>query len=152
MTYRIKTQHQINVEKFMAKAGQECPLWPTMPGDEIRLLRAKLILEEALETIHALGFYQCDPKPFVDEFFLQAARVEPCLIEVVDGCCDLKVVTTGTLSACGLPDVPFQDAIDQNNLAKFGPGSYRRDDGKWVKPPDHKAPDIGRMIVELCGL
>ena len=53
-----------------------------------------------------------------------------------------------TLLVDGLADtervVPCdeQKEVDQANLRKFGPGSYERDDGKWIKPPDWTPPDI----------
>jgi hypothetical protein len=57
---RVKTPHQQLVEAFMAKAGQAVPDRPTADVDkEVRLLRAKLIFEEALETIEALGVCIC---------------------------------------------------------------------------------------------
>lgn len=51
-----KSPHQQRVEEFMGKFGQEVPDKPTMPDEDTRLLRAKLIFEETLETIYALGF------------------------------------------------------------------------------------------------
>jgi predicted HAD superfamily Cof-like phosphohydrolase len=44
----------------------------------------------------------------------------------------------------------MEQAVDQNNLAKFGPGGHRREDGKWVKPPDHKPPDIAGLLDKLA--
>jgi predicted HAD superfamily Cof-like phosphohydrolase len=83
-----------------------------------------------------------DRLELINDFALNTA-------EVIDGCCDLKVVTTGTLSAFGLPDELFQEEVDTNNLAKFGPGGRRREDGKWVKPPNHKPPDIAGLLKRL---
>lgn len=143
-TLRHKSFHQLLVEDFMHLAGQEVPTRPTMPSQEVRLLRAKLILEEALETIEALGF-----EPAVDfpsKLHLRPSGGLPSIVGIVDGCCDLKVVTTGTLSACGIDDAYMQHLIDQANLKKFGPGGYRREDGKWIKPPDWFSPDP--QIVE----
>lgn len=92
------TQEQRSVRDWMVAFGQETPNKPCIPSLEVRKLRAKLILEEALETILALGFeidfnYKCDEE--WDE-------VAPNLKEIADGCEDLKVVTEGTLVACGL--------------------------------------------------
>jgi hypothetical protein len=53
---REKSAHQQRVEKFMALANQEVPSRPTMPDEKTRRFRAKIILEEALETIKGLGF------------------------------------------------------------------------------------------------
>ncbi|RME74113.1 MAG: hypothetical protein D6785_16225, partial [Planctomycetota bacterium] len=73
---------------------------------------------------------------------------KPSLVEIADGCADIMVVTTGTLSACGISDIPLQEEVDQNNLSKFGPGGYEREDGKWVKPPDHKPPKILKILED----
>lgn len=140
-----KSAHQDRVEEFMRLAGQDVPSKPTIPDAETRLLRAKLIFEEAIETIEALGFaviHQGGETTFDDVY-------GPNMVEVADGCADIKVVTTGTLSAFGLPDVELQKMIDEANLRKFGPGGHRRDDGKWIKPPDWKAPDIKGWIDSL---
>ena len=149
-----RTKHQKNVDAFMILAQQMLPGKPTIPDEKTRELRARLILEEALEAVEALGF-----KPRVeDERGLVTLAIDaiefypnegPNLAQIIDGCCDIKVVTTGTLSACGIPDDAFQELVDQNNLAKFGPGGYRREDGKWVKPPGHQPPDIDGMLKTL---
>jgi predicted HAD superfamily Cof-like phosphohydrolase len=148
----MRTQHQQRVDEFMRLAGQELPAVPTTEvPDEIRLLRARLILEEALETIEALGIdmnMRCDPfKVCIGNLDLEISRPMN-LVEVVDGCCDTIVVSTGTLSAFGVSDDPVQRAIDESNLAKFGPGGYRRDDGKWIKPPDHRPPNILKLLED----
>ena len=136
----MNTEHQRRVEKFMAHAAQDVPGVPVVPSLSVRELRARLILEEALETITALGFIVVKSKK--GDGLEVFASGEPNLIEIVDGCADVSVVTIGTLSACGVHDAPILELVDNNNLAKFGPGSHRRKDGKWEKPPGHKPPDI----------
>lgn len=110
-----KSTHQQAVELFMSKAGQELPTKPTVPSPEIRKLRAQLILEEALETIEALGF---EVEYWDYELHLKPGK-EPILTDILDGCCDLAVVTTGTLSACGISDIVPQDLVNYNNIQKF---------------------------------
>lgn len=152
-----KSPHQRMVEDFMAKARQEVPLFPIIPSPEVRRLRAKIILEEALETINGLGFdvvvtggHRIVTKECVE--FSSDGHVPPDLVEIVDGCADIRVVTTGTLSACGVPDELVQLEVDTNNLAKFGPGGYRREsDGKWMKPPGHQPPRIREILDYLQG-
>ena len=141
-----KSRHQILVEDFMRKARQDLPESTCVPNRHIRQLRAKLILEEAVETVEALGFSVVQ-NPTGDFSFI--ADREPDLLEIIDGCCDIKVVTTGTLSACGVPDLPFQECVDLNNLAKFGPGHSWREDGKLIKPEGHKPPDIAGVLTSL---
>ncbi len=142
-----ESEHYKRVKTLMIKAGQECPDKPTIPSYEIRKLRAKLILEEAEETINALGFQsRCC-------YTLDELDVEPLgeynklnIKDVIDGCIDTIVVTTGTLISYGVKDVNPSLLVDLNNLDKFGPGGYRREDGKWIKPPGHKPPDLEAEI------
>lgn len=153
----FRSHHQRKVDQFMVLAKQELPNYPMMPCEAVRKLRAKLIFEECLETIEALGF---DVKVLAaggldgfsevrkDSVVFESNGKED-LVEITDGCCDIRVVTTGTLSACGIPDEVVQDEVDNNNLAKFGPGHSWRDDGKLIKPADHKPPRIAEIIARL---
>lgn len=145
-----KSEHYELVEQFSRMAGQQVLKCPGEPSAATRVLRAKLILEEALETIAALGVtvWTHDPESvrtyrLTPEFISKYEADKPFDLEqVVDGCCDIKVVTTGTLVAIGVKDEEPQRVVDFNNLLKFGPGHTFRADGKLVKPPGHPAPDI----------
>jgi predicted HAD superfamily Cof-like phosphohydrolase len=185
----------------MEKASQKRPDTPTMPLEEVRLLRATLILEEALETIHALGVcvevkagnmgwfdVSMDGHPLR----LAHSIIAPDLEAIADGCADLSVVNIGTLIACGIKDERLLQEVDENNLRKFrhvcpkcrreyegvyvndavaaftpkegkiaAPGmmkcvtcgtewcsGYRREDGKWVKPENHRPPNIEGVLQE----
>lgn len=143
----MKTDHQRRIELFMHKAGQVVEQKPIMADAKIRLLRAKLILEEALETVHALGFIACCGGTWM---LKNQVELVPCavpdMVEIVDGCCDLSVVTIGTLSAFGVKDEPVLRLVDENNLEKITKGK-KRADGKWLKPKGHKPPDIMKELV-----
>jgi predicted HAD superfamily Cof-like phosphohydrolase len=133
----------------MQLAGQEAPRTPTIPDDDTRLLRARLILEEALETVRALGVTVQDRKTggvFTDDDLEFEVTGSVDLEGVVDGCADISVVTIGTLVAFGVDDEPILEEVDEANLRKFGPGSFAREDGKWMKPPDWVPPDIIGVI------
>lgn len=162
---RLQTLHMLRIRKFMKLAGQEIPGAPEIPAEHIRILRARLILEEAFETVEALGVnvrigtepghWSQDQIPISKWLrsgcllsYDTATSVIPNLKDIVDGCADISVVTIGTLLACGVHDVAVLEEVDKNNLAKFGPGGYRDDGGKWVKPPDHAPPRI-REILDL---
>jgi len=155
----MRSDHQKRVDAFMRLAQQDVLDKPAIPSAEIRKLRCKLILEEALETIDALGYEVLIDKEFTlmssdfDTDFICFVDNEkgPDLVEIADGCADIKVVTTGTLSACGIDDEELQVMVDENNLEKFGPGGHRRDDGKWVKPPNHQPPDIKSVLKKQSG-
>lgn len=180
---RRRSAHQLRVDKMMRligglkgerRDGQRvpCTLIREM-SEEGRLLRAKLIYEECMETIAALGVGidlrgalargYCSPAnsgKVLDATLIEAMVREvesgslgiegPMdLVGVVDGCYDVMVVTTGTLSSLGIPDEPGQELVDNNNLAKFGPGGSVRSDGKLVKPPNHTPPDIAGWLESL---
>lgn len=164
MKKQLMTKHYQRISRFMEMAGQDVPKEPGIPNAEVRQLRARLIFEEALETISALGCAVCISS--IDGFETRELNENNTVVrskseymgtggrtvdigEVIDGCCDISVVTMGTLIAFGVPDKPFLREVDRANLDKFGPGGYKRDDGKWVKPPDHQPPNILGVLDSL---
>ena len=155
----MPTAHYERVREFMQRAGQETPDQPTIPDAATRVLRAKLIVEEALETVAALGVElsvhassavadQVTIGRDADLNFQATGDVD--LEGVVDGCADISVVTMGTLIAFGVDDDAVLQEVDQANLRKFAPGSYRREDGKWMKPPDWRPPNILGVVGEVA--
>ncbi len=139
-----RSEFQVRVDHFMAGARQALPEVPCIPSQEVRRLRASLILEEALETIEALGFgvtrtYDvgflsiegCEFLPFGD----------PDLVKIADGCCDLMVVTLGTFSAHGMNDRDLMHEVCDSNDSKLIDGVIR-DDGKLVKGPAYRPADL----------
>jgi predicted HAD superfamily Cof-like phosphohydrolase len=95
------------------------------PGD----LRITLIEEEAAE-------------------FAEAVRARD-LPEIVDALCDLLYVTYGAGVALGIDLEPFFAEVHRANMTKAG-GS-RRDDGKWIKPPNWQPPDVAGLLERLYG-
>jgi predicted HAD superfamily Cof-like phosphohydrolase len=176
--FEERSSHQVAVDRFMKLGGQEVPAKPTIPSLEVRKLRAKLILEEAIETINALGLrteYTILMDGGVGYNFVEGFI--PDIVGIVDGCCDLRVVTTGTLSACGINDIRPQELVDENNLDKFkwtekdveklvnsNPRIFsydwqgkdicvvRRNDGKIIKPPSHQPPQLENEITRQSKL
>lgn len=142
----MKSLHQRRVEEFMRLAGQEVPGHPVEPSRITRELRAVLLMEEVLETIiDGLG---CKIIFSPDNQFTFQATEKFDIVKLADGCADVSVVNIGTLSACGISDERLLDIVDKNNLEKFGPGHSIREDGKLVKPPGHKPPDIASLLLE----
>ena len=131
------TNEQKQVKDWMTAFGQETPEKPKIPSLEVRKLRAKLILEECLETIRGLGLQSImvddmDGQKYPIDIGLQSISFEETpqtlnLKEIADGCEDLKVVTEGTLVACGLiEDVtgpgcsdPLFDEVMRSNWTKL---------------------------------
>jgi predicted HAD superfamily Cof-like phosphohydrolase len=119
--------HYAAVKSLMERAGNPCPDKPTIPDLQWRKLRAKLQIEEALEKcaalavnpivqiaqpgLHNLHEYEID---FVDD-----GERSPDLVKIIDAVMDNRVISTGTLVACGVKEGEFQKLVDESNLAKF---------------------------------
>lgn len=118
------TPQQIRVKEWMQKFGQETPSEITVPSLEIRKLRAKLILEEALETISGVGLKLIiDGASFKDSFeyfdFEEYTLSPPNLKETADGLADLLVVLLGTAVAFGLDLEPIFEEVMRSNDTKL---------------------------------
>jgi len=140
---------QRRVEKFMLNARQQVPASPVIPEAGIRRLRAALILEEALETIVALGFgvLSADGRMIdMDNTSLEPTH-EPCLIEIADGCADIMVVTLGTLSACGIADDSVMAEVLDSNDSKFAEGHHINEIGKLIKSQKYRPARIDQVLI-----
>ena len=121
------TNEQQQVKQFMQVFGQEAPSKPTIPSLEMRKLRAMLILEEALETIRALGIVAKGFCPdehieicIEDVQFEQIVSINPSLVEIADGLADLHYVAyCGTAVACGLDMEPIFAEVHRSNITKL---------------------------------
>lgn len=131
---------------------QRVPDMYAVPGLMVRELRARLILEEALETIAALGF---SIRPKSTKQFYHVSDVDLLPIEemavdiddVIDGCADTIYVAIGTMLVHGAPDLPHLAEINRTNNAKF-PGAVaitNPETGKFQKPPGWQPPDHKRV-------
>lgn len=112
--------------------------WTYIPPVSERLLRAKLLLEEVLETFEAMGLeLEIDglrlSKGFetIEIVHVEGSTYDP--IEVADGLADIKVIANGTALCFGIPmdDVDFE--VWASNMTKVGA------DGK---------PIVNRCLVE----
>ncbi len=140
---------------FMRLAGQDVPTTLTIPDRDTCLLRAKLILEEALETVRALGVTvqilggDLLTSPGYEENLMYDAYSihEPDVVEVADGCADVMVVTLGTLAAFGIPDRGLMDLVNNSNLDKFS------NDCSECKAPESECRIEGsiEMACRKCG-
>ncbi len=113
------TQEQSLVKDFMQKFEQETPNKPCIPSYEIRKLRAELILEEALETIGALGFEVNVTRS--GPIIIKHNQPEIITLEnIADGLGDLHYVGyCGTAIACGLDMEPIFENIHGSNMTKL---------------------------------
>lgn len=155
-----KSEHYKSIEEFHRKADQQISNIPTVPDEQTRVLRAKLILEEAFETIEALGvgvgldlsavpMSSGGPCVFIkniDHMYFDTYGREVDMVEIADGVADLSYVAVGTLVSLGIPDGPIIRAVEESNLSKFREGWSKRADGKILKSPKFEPPNIERLL------
>jgi predicted HAD superfamily Cof-like phosphohydrolase len=159
----MKSETQRAAEKLMRAAGQTIRDTPGEPSEADRILRAKLIMEEALETVVALGVTVRLNTPMMGgTLSVNVHNAEAVfeidgnfdLIESVDGCCDLNVVVAGTLSALGVPDMPVQQEVERSNRSKLLPDGtlppHPTVPGKFGKGPGYTPPDLTVVLASLC--
>lgn len=121
----------------------------TIPPDlKSRELLAKLILEEALETVQALGFHVDVNAPEYGESNKHVVTItngnqkELDIYDIIDGCCDTIYVSVGCLVAMGVPDLPHLREVCRANDGKFPNGeAIINEYGKYQKPVGWKGPD-----------
>lgn len=127
-----KVQQQ--VAEFHEAFDLECSKYPRLP--ENYKLRIALIGEE------------------LDE--LEFAFEKRDLVKVADAIGDLLYVVYGTAVTCGISMDEIMDEIHASNMTKVG--GFKRDDGKWMKPPTYQKPNLAPILerqfneyTQYCG-
>lgn len=141
-----QSETAVRVAEFMEKANQPVRETPGIPEKNVRKLAAKLILEEALETIEGLGCRVIigDNRKF--EIFQLNSDTAFDMDKAVDGCLDTIYVCHWAMNAMGVADaLPMQEVCDANDR-KFAEGHYIDEFGKLRKPPGWVGPDISGAI------
>lgn len=132
------------VGMFHAAMGQPIGQTPEIRDAE---LRAKLVLEEALELVAALtGARSADIVHNVVTAWLATPSQRTSLVEAIDAMCDLQYVTLGTAVACGVDLDPFFGEVHRTNMLK-STGEVRAD-GKRLKPLGWQPPRIALMLAQ----
>ena len=106
---------QTMVQDFHRKFEILIQTAPTNLPDEIKQLRVRLIQEE------------------FDE--LKESMATGNLASVAKEMADLLYVVYGTAVSYGIDMKPVFQEVHRSNLSKVG--GYKRDDGKWMKPPTY---------------
>lgn len=119
------------------KDGWQDPGSPTIPPKDVRDLRAKLILEEFNElmaefTYACRGHYHSKVPSKID------------LAKMAKEAADLVYVVVGTCAAFGIDFDQVFKIVHESNMSKFP--TTKRDDGKIMKGPNYKAPDIEKVL------
>jgi len=109
------TDEQKMVEEFHRTFGVAAETAPTVPHAATKALRIRLIQEEFDELKEALG--------------------HESLAAIAKELADLLYVAYGTAVSYGIDMEPVFQEVHRSNMSKVG--GYKRDDGKWVKPPTY---------------
>lgn len=117
---------QCGVYNFHKKYGSEYADRPQMISPDRRLLRSRLIVEEAAEFVSAAS--------------------QGNMIEMVDALADLLYVTYGTAVELGVDMETVSREVQRSNMTKDGGGNDSG--GKVMKGPDFEPPDIIRVLRE----
>jgi predicted HAD superfamily Cof-like phosphohydrolase len=145
-----RSKDQMAVEWCMKAAGQEVREYPHQPSYKERELRANLILEEAIETVNALGFQILRKNNIVwgsSDVTLHPMWKGCDTEKVADGCADVIVVALGTLSAYGIDADSVLEEVHRANRDKFPGGkAILREDGKYLKPDGWRPPEIAGVL------
>ena len=116
------------VEEFMTAFDQDVQKKASMPDRKTAMLRLKLILEEYEE--------------------LETAVEEQHLVGIADALTDILYVTYGAGHAFGIDLDECFEEVHESNMSKLGPDGkpIYRDDGKVMKGPDYREPDLRKII------
>ena len=115
---------QHDIVTLMKQFDQEVKESPEMPDAKTRLLRARLVFEEALEFVRACGCTVAtgDGGAVIEQIsVVPDPNGTPDLTEYVDGCVDQLVVTYGALNAAGVKVEPAWDEVQRSNMSKAWP-------------------------------
>jgi predicted HAD superfamily Cof-like phosphohydrolase len=116
---------QDDIVALMKQYNQEVKERPELPDAATRLLRARLVFEEALEFVKGCGCtiqLSGSDAAVIDQIKVALdAHGTPDLVEYVDGCIDQLVVTYGALNAAGVRAQQAWDEVQRSNMSKAWP-------------------------------
>jgi predicted HAD superfamily Cof-like phosphohydrolase len=122
---------QQDIVTLMKQFNQQVKESPELPNPETRLLRARLVFEEAIEfvkgcgctvTTHLAGLNGEEQAAVIDSIaVVPDPNGTPDFVEYVDGCIDQLVVTYGALNAAGVKAQPAWDEVQRSNMSKAWP-------------------------------
>jgi predicted HAD superfamily Cof-like phosphohydrolase len=153
---------QEDIVTLMTQFEQDVKNSPELPDGATRLLRARLVFEEALEFVRACGCTVAiagadgTKATVIDEIsVVSAPEVAPDFTEYVDGCIDQLVVTYGALVAAGVKAQSAWDEVQRSNMSKAWPHCSAcdavlvRGEGEELVHPDDGAAHGGNWNMVL---
>ncbi|MCB9710942.1 MAG: MazG nucleotide pyrophosphohydrolase domain-containing protein [Nitrospirales bacterium] len=117
------------VQEFHQEFDIHVAQGPSLPNEPTRTLRVRLIQEEFEE--------------------LQEAMQDKELPDIAKELADLLYVVYGTAVSLGIDMEPVFKEVHRSNMSKVG--GYKREDGKWVKPPTYSPASLDEIIKNQSG-
>ncbi len=145
---------QDQVREFHQVFGAHIENFPTVPPEDIRAVRARLLVEECAEVVaeilaghpdrSQLTAEMCDQ--FADRSFPIDRMADPA--KVARELADLVYVAAGAAVNWGVPLDAAVTEVHRSNMAKLGPDGkpILRADGKVLKPPGWTPPDVAGVL------
>jgi predicted HAD superfamily Cof-like phosphohydrolase len=112
------------VQEFHEQFDIHISATPSAPDTATQTLRFRLIQEEFEE--------------------LQEAMQEKDLPAIAKELADLLYVVYGTAVSLGIDMEPVFKEVHRSNMSKVG--GYKREDGKWVKPPTYSPASLEKIL------
>ena len=131
-----------DVAQFKEAHGHELPDKLEVPEFKRMELLSNLVKEEFREVMESIYPLWDHPK--------DDGRMEVDPVNLAKELADLVYVTVGMAIECGIPLDKVWDEVHKSNMSKIGPdGKFViREDGKILKGPNYKAPDIEGVLHE----
>jgi predicted HAD superfamily Cof-like phosphohydrolase len=117
------------VQEFHEQFDIHISTTPSVPGEATQILRNRLIQEE------------------FEEF--QEAMQRKDLSAMAKELADLLYVVYGTAVSLGIDMEPVFKEVHRSNMSKVG--GYKREDGKWVKPPTYSPASLDNILESQTG-
>jgi predicted HAD superfamily Cof-like phosphohydrolase len=140
------------VRAFFVVAGQAIAERPRVPDDELLRFRLRLVVEEFFELLRACTCHlSCDmiseAELLVSDAIALFKSSSVNFPELVDATVDIDYVVEGLRIAFGVDSNAVWDEVHRANRNKCG--GPRREDGKLMKPPGWKPPDIAGVLARM---
>ena len=149
--------HDTCVVEFHEAFGAPIAWSPTVPPEDRRILRCKLLLEEALEFCAASGVTVTTNNCFyvvANDSLQFMADSEPDLVAAADGLADTRVVTDGAALEWGIPLEKCLREVHRSNMSKLGEDGkpILRADGKILKGSNFTLPQLAEILDLYKGI
>lgn len=152
----MKPKLQLQLQEFHEAFGHTINDKPTVISDADVRLRARLIIEEALECLQAMFSDPYEVLAIAKRMllgFCSISGVNVDMVKLTDGLGDTDYVVEGTRLSFGIDGGPIADEIHRSNMAKRG--GIRDEHGKLQKPAGWTPPDIAGELRKQgwgCGV